>query len=100
MIGRARSGEALALAHGELEERTLTEGFEVMRLFTEAHMAVRTLREERRADVVDADGDARVSAEAGQEHTRIMVYGPVRTSRIAYKRHRKPNLYPQDADLN
>ncbi len=28
-----------------------------------------------------------------------MVYGPVRTSRIAYK-HRKPNLYPQDADLN
>jgi hypothetical protein len=100
MIGWARSGEALALEHGELEERTLTEGFEVMRLFTEAHMAVRTLREERRADVADADGDARVSAEAGQEHTRIMVYGPVRTSRIAYKRHRKPNLYPQDADLN
>src|SRR5258706_2572878 len=80
MIGWARSGEALALEHGELEERTLTEGFEVMRLFTEAHMAVRTLREERRADVVDADGDARVSAEAGQEHTRIMVYGPVRSS--------------------
>ena len=30
----------------------------------------------------------------------MMVYGPVRTSRIAYKRHRRPNLYPQDAELN
>ena len=30
----------------------------------------------------------------------MMVYGPVRTSRIAYKRHRRPNLYPQDAQLN
>jgi hypothetical protein len=29
-----------------------------------------------------------------------MVYGPVRACRIAYKRHRRPSLYPQDADLN
>ncbi len=71
-----------------------------MRIFTEAHLGLRTAREERRADVADAAGDLRVSTEDGQEHTRMMVYGPVRTSRIAYKRHRRPNLYPQDADLN
>jgi len=100
MIGWARSEEALALEHDQFEGKTLAGGFEVMRLFTEAHMAVRTAREQRRADVLDADGDRRSSAETGQEHTRIMVYGPVRTSRIAYKRHRKPNLYPQDQELN
>ena len=100
MIGWARSEEALALEHDQFEGKTLAGGFEVMRLFTEAHMAVRTAREQRRADVLDADGDRRSSAETGQEHTRIMVYGPVRTSRIAYKRHRKPNLYPQDHELN
>ncbi len=71
-----------------------------MRLFTRPHMAVRTAPEQRRADVFDAEGDRRMSTETGQEHTRIMVYGPVRTSRIADRRHRKPNSYPQDADLN
>jgi hypothetical protein len=100
MISWARSDEALALEHDQFESRTLTEGFEVMRIFTEAHLGLRTEREQRRTDVIDAAGDRRVTAEDGQEHTRMMVYGPVRTSRIAYKRYRRPNLYPQDADLN
>ena len=46
------------------------------------------------------DAALRATAEAGQEHTRVMVYGPVRTSRIAYRRRGKENLYPQDAELN
>ena len=100
MISWAKSDEALALEHDQFESRTLTEGFEVMRIFTEAHMGLRTAREQRRTDVADAGGNLRVSTEDGQEHTRMMVYGPVRTSRIAYKRYRRPNLYPQDADLN
>jgi hypothetical protein len=29
-----------------------------------------------------------------------MIYGPVRTTRIAYRRRGKENLYPQDAELN
>ena len=100
MIRWAKSDEALALEHDQLESRTLTEGFEVMRIFTEACLGLRAAREQRRTDVADAAGDLRVSTEDGQEHTRMMVYGPVRTSRIAYKRHRRPNLYPQDAELN
>ncbi len=100
MISWAKSDEALALEHDQFESRTLTGGFEVMRVFTEAHLGLRAAREQRRTDVADAAGDLRVSTEDGQEHTRMMVYGPVRTSRIAYKRHRRPNLYPQDAELN
>jgi hypothetical protein len=100
MISWAKSGEALALEHDQFESRTLTEGFEVMRIFTEAHLGLRTAREQRRSDIADAGGNLRVSTEDGQEHTRMMVYGPVRTCRIAYKRYRRPNLYPQDADLN
>ena len=100
MISWGKSDDALALEHDQLESRTLAGGFEAMRIFTEAHLGLRAARESRRADVTDADGDARTTAEDGQEHTRVMLYGPVRTSRIAYKRYRKPNLYPQDADLN
>lgn len=100
MISWARSGQALALEYDQLEDKTLADGYELMRRLTEAHMALRAAREQRRSDVTDAEGKVRVTAEDGQEHTRAMIYGPVRTSRIAYKRHRKPNLYPQDAELN
>ena len=41
-----------------------------------------------------------MTAETGQKHTRTMLFGPVRTSRIGYRRYHAENLYPQDADLN
>ncbi len=100
MIAWARTGPALAMEHAPLEEHALAEGLEAVRLLTEAHMKVRAAREQRRSDVLDADGRSRVTAETGQEHTRMMLFGPVRTSRIAYRRYHAENLYPQDAQLN
>ena len=75
MISWAKSGEALAMEHDQFESRALTEGFEVMRIFTEAHLGLRTAREQRRTDVADAAGNLRVSTEDGQEHTRMMATG-------------------------
>jgi len=100
MISWAKSAEALALEHDQLEEKAMADGLELMRLLAEAHLALRAAREQRRGDVRDADGDPRTVAEDGQEHTRIMIFGPVGTSRIAYRRRGKENLYPQDAELN
>ena len=100
MIGWGRSAEALGLEHDAVEERVLALGFEAMRLLTEGHMALRTAQEPRREDVVDADGDARVTVEEDKSHTRTMLYGRVRTARMAYRRYHKPNLYPQDRLLN
>ena len=100
MIAWARTERALAMEHAPLEEHALAEGLEATRLFTEAHMRVRAARETRRDDVIDADGRTRVTAEPGQGHTRMMLFGPVRTARIAYRRYHADNLYPQDAALN
>lgn len=100
VIAWAGSEQALGLEHEGLEKQAMQAGFEFMRLLTQAHLDLRTAREQRRADVVDADGDARVTCEDGHERTRVMIYGPVRTSRIAYRRQGKENLYPQDAELN
>jgi hypothetical protein len=100
MIVWGRSDEALGLEHAALEARVLAEGHEMMRRFTEAHLALHTLRETRRDDVVDADGDRRVTVVPGQQHTRVMIYGPVNSDRMAYRRYHKSNLYPQDRDLN
>ncbi len=100
VIAWAGSEQALGLEHEELEKQAMQAGFEFMRLLTQAHLDLRTAREQRRADVADADGDVRVTCEDGHERTRVMIYGPVRTSRIAYRKQGKENLYPQDAELN
>jgi hypothetical protein len=75
-------------------------GFEFMRLLTQAHLDLRAAREQRRDDVTGADGDARTTCEDGHQRTRVMIYGPVTTSRIAYRKPGKENLYPQDAELS
>lgn len=100
MIAWARGEEALGAEHGELEERVMADGMELMRLLAQAHLDLRAAREQRRDDVTGADGGRRVTCEAGHERTRLMIFGSVRTSRIAYRRRGKENLYPQDADLN
>jgi hypothetical protein len=100
MIAWARSEEALGLEHGVLEERAMADGMELMRLLAQAHLGLRALREQRRDDVTGADGDLRRTAEDGQEHARVMIFGQVSTSRIAYRKKGKENLYLQDAELN
>jgi hypothetical protein len=100
MISWARSEETLALENGGLEDRVMADGMELMRLLAQGHLSLQALPEQRRDDVTDADGDVRVTCEDGQEHTRVMIFGPVTASRIAYRRNGKANLYSQDAELN
>ena len=86
MIAWAGSPEALALDNGRLESRVMRDGLEFMRLLTQAHLDLRAAREQPRPDVTDAGGDARTRCEDGHERTRVMIYGRVRTTRIAYRR--------------
>lgn len=71
-----------------------------MRLLTQGHVDLRAAREQPRRDVTDADAITRTICEEGHERTRVMIYGPVRTTRIAYRKKGKENLYPQDAELS
>ncbi len=100
MIAWAGSERSLALEHEQVESETMKAGFEFMRLLTQAHLDLRAAREQRRDDVTGAGGDARTICEDGHERVRVMIYGPVTTSRIAYRKKGKENLYPQDAELN
>jgi hypothetical protein len=56
MIVWARSEPSLVMQNAPLEEHALAEGYKAVQLLTEAHMKVRAVREQRRSDVVDADG--------------------------------------------
>ena len=100
MIAWARSEDALAAEHHVLEERGMRDAMEMARLLAQAHLDLRALREGRRDDVIDSDGDRRVTCEDGQERGRVMIFGDVTTSRIAYRKRGKENLYPQDGELS
>src|SRR5215468_9886134 len=68
MIIWGRGGEAQALENYPLEEHVLADGYEMMRLYTQAIMEIKTSRETRRDDVVDAHGDRRVTVEDDKTH--------------------------------
>ena len=57
MIAWAKSGRAMAMEYGPPEQQVFRDGMELMRLLAQAHLDLRALREQRRGDVTDADGD-------------------------------------------
>jgi hypothetical protein len=91
--------EADALEHGELERRLDDDGRKVLCQLLQDHLDLRAERE-RRADVVDADGDAHTRVEAGHKRALATVFGEVTVGRLAYRRPGHANLHPADGALN
>lgn len=91
--------EADALEHGELERRIDDDGRKVLCQLFQDHLDLRADRE-RRADVVDADGDAHTRVGAGHERGLATVFGEVTVRRLAYRRPGHANLHPADGALN
>ena len=98
MTAWAGSAEARGREDGQRESGAMRGGLECMRRRTQARVDRRAAGERRRDDVTDAGGDARTSGEDGHERTRVMIYGGVRTTRMAYGRRGKEKLYAQDAE--
>jgi hypothetical protein len=92
-------GEAVALAHGELEAQVGERGRELQRRLYQGHLGLRAAREERRENVV-ADGVARTRVESGHSRPLMTVFGPVRVTRMAYRAAGARNACPADAELN
>jgi hypothetical protein len=100
MVGFLGGGQAGALEHGELEDRLVTEGRELLRQLYQDHLDLRAEREVRLGHVVDAHGVARGAVEAGHGRTLATVFGEVTVTRLAYRRRGRVNLHPADAALN
>jgi len=92
--------EAASLTHSELEARLSVDVRGLVRLLYQDHLDLRAAREQRRSDVVDADGSRRARVEAGQVRPLQTIFGAVDATRLAYRRRGQANLYPADAALN
>ena len=92
--------EAASLTHGELEQRLSVDLRELVRQLYQDHLDLRAVREQRRDDVVDADGARRARVEAGQVRPLQTIFGALQVTRLAYRRRGQANLHPGDAALN
>lgn len=99
VVSWLRSPEALATAHGELEDRLVADGRELLRLLFQSHLDLRALREPRLVEVTGEDGVVRRHVRPAIR--RLMtVFGPVRVGRLRYGGRGTTSLFPADAGLN
>lgn len=97
---RLEADEALALSHSEVEATLQADGFEVLRLLFQDHLALRSAREARLMEpVVGSDGVARTHV---REQARDLetLFGTVEVTRLGYGRPGVDSLHPLDAGLN
>src|SRR5512144_1402209 len=86
LIGFLDSHAAVELQHGELEDRLLADGRELLRRLLQDHLDLRAAREQRIEELVDCDGVPRIAVERGDERSLSTVFGGVSVSRLAYRR--------------
>ena len=99
-IHELEDAEAAALSHAELEELIAAKGREVQRQLLQDHLDLRSLREQRCEEVVDAAGVARRTVEPHHQRTLTTIVGDVRVERLSYRQRGHANLCPADAHLN
>jgi len=100
MLGWLEGEEAAGLSHSELEDGVDVRGREVLRQFFQDHLSLRAQREQRIKEVLDADGVAHGSVEAGHTRALTTIFGAVSVERLAYRHRGVANLHPADGALN
>ena len=100
LVGFLDGADAAGLTHEQLEARLDRDGRTLLRQLLQDHLDLRARREERRADVVDAQGRAHHAVEAGHCRGLETVFGRVTVARLAYRAKGAANLHLADAALN
>jgi hypothetical protein len=99
-LGFLEGAQAAGLEHAELETELELHGRQLLRQLLQDHLELRSQREQRLPEVLDADQVARGSVETGHTRALTTVFGEVTVTRLAYRRRGHANLYPTDAALN
>jgi hypothetical protein len=100
MLGWLEGPDAAGLVHAELEEHLDARGRELLRRMLQDHLSLRAANEVRLEAVVDSDGVAHGSVEAGHRRALATIFGEVEVERLAYRHRGHPNLCPADGALN
>jgi len=100
LISWLEGDESAALEHARLEEQLDRRGRELLRQMLQGNLELRELREQRLAQVRDADGTRHGAVEVRHARGLRSIFGTVQVTRLAYRHRGHANLYPADARLN
>lgn len=99
IVGWLEGAEAASLTHAEVEDDLDRRGRELLRRLLQDHLDLRAQREET-VSVIDINGVAHRSVEAGHARPLATIFGEVSVERLAYRHRGSANLHPADAVLN
>jgi len=100
VVADLRSEDALAMQHGELEERVQQGVRELGRLLMQAQLDLRAKQEVPPAMVLGADGVPRTHRRSGTERDLATIFGEVDVTRVAFQARGATSLFPLDGELN
>lgn len=94
MVDWLAGDQAAGMTHAQLEERLHADGLPLLRQLLQDSLDLRAVREQRLAQITDADGHQRGSAEQGRQRLLATVFGQVTVRRIAYRQRGRADLHP------
>ena len=97
LVSRLQSEEMSRMDHGQVEATIAQEGNELLRRLLQGHLDLRAKTEERRLEVVGADGVLRRHCRAG-ERELMSLFGEVEIKRLGYGAPGERGLCPLDAE--
>jgi hypothetical protein len=100
IVGWLGGKDAAGLEHGELEASLEKVGRELLCCLFQDHLDLRSEREQRLDEVVDAGGVERRGVERDHRRALSSVFGEVTVRRLAYRQRGEENLYVADGVLN
>lgn len=94
MVDWLAGDQAAGMTHAQLEDRLYTDGLALLRQLLQDSLDLRAEREQRLAEVTDAEGVARGGAEHGHQRSLATIFGDVSVARIAYRARGGPTCTP------
>lgn len=93
------SAKTASMTHSDVEHLLKTDGREVLRCLFQAHLELRSMREDRATTVVGSDGEKRTHRRK-RSRSLVGLFGLVQVARFAFGGRGQASLMPLDAELN
>jgi len=100
LIFELHSKRTAQMEHGQIEALISHMGTELLRLLTQAHLDLRSLREPRRYDMTRPDGNILTHCRANCERSLETIFGDVTVRRKGYSVPGVESQFPLDGELN
>ena len=100
IIAFLTSDSAQQLDHGNIEEKIMKEGWEILRRLLQGHLDLRANQEQKSNSIKTSSGMLLTQCRTGCKRKLESLFGEVTVKRMSYKQRGEESIFPLDSDLN